>query len=294
MNNGRDGRVMRIIAGILVLNLLVACAKATVGYFFGSLAVASDAIHSFLDSASNIVGLFAVRVASQPPDREHPYGHGKVEIIASMSVGLLIALAAAGIAWRAIMALIHGTGEVAIVDAITFVVMIATLVVNIGVAWWERKRGKELGSGFLVADAAHTASDVMVTIGVIISLVLTRYGLRWADPVTSLLVTAVIGRVGWNIVVPNVQVLIDRAAVDEEEVRKLAMEIPGVLGVHRIRSRGPVAAVQLDLHLVVDAEVSLRRAHEISHLVEAKLKASLSSVIDVTIHVEPEGDEADD
>jgi cation diffusion facilitator family transporter len=288
----RDRRVERILAGILLLNLLVASAKAAVGYFFGSLAVASDAIHSFLDSASNVVGLFAMRIASSPPDREHPYGHGKVEIVAAVSVGLLIASASIGVAWRAVSALISGTVETR-PDLLAFAVMGGTLIVNVAIASWERARGRELNSRFLLADAAHTTSDVLVTLGVLVSLTLTRFGLAWADPVASLIVTLVIARVGWNIVAPNVQVLIDRAAVDEERVRALAASVPGVIGCHRIRSRGIAGAVHLDLHLVVDAEVSLRRAHEVSHQVEAKLKAELAEVTDVTIHVEPEGEEAD-
>jgi cation diffusion facilitator family transporter len=284
--------VQRVIVVVLLLNLLVATAKAAVGYAFGSLAIASDAIHSFLDSASNVVGLLAVRIAAAPPDREHPYGHGKVEILAALSVGVLIAIAAITVAYRAIVALVEGTAAPQ-TSGLAFAVMIGTLIFNVGVSWWERKRGEQLKSKFLLADAAHTASDVIVTSGVIASLIFTQFGVAWADPAASLLVTLVIARVGWQVVSSNLQILIDRAVVDEDRVQELARSIPGVLGAHRIRSRGAEGAVQLDLHLVVGADVSLKRAHELAHLVEAKLKESLTDVADVTIHVEPEGEEAD-
>jgi cation diffusion facilitator family transporter len=166
-----------------------------------------------------------------------------------------------------------------------------TLAVNVLVAVYEHRRGKQLGSAFLIADAAHTASDVFVTIGVIVALALSKMGVARADAVAALVVMVVIARVAWNILYANIGVLVDRAMIPWERVRDTAMSVQGVEGCHRVRSRGIEGAVQLDLHLLVDGDLPLRDAHGISHAVENKLRAAFPEVVDVTIHIEPADDE---
>lgn len=285
----RDQRVERVLLEILILNLAVAAAKAVYGYLSGSLAVASDALHSFLDSASNIVGFVALRVAARPPDDEHPYGHDKIEILAAAAIGFVIAGGAVKFGIGAVEALVEGR-PAPVVGLGGFAVMVGTLVVNLFVAAYERRRGVELKSPFLVADAAHTGSDIFVTIGVIISLVGTYFGLAWADPVASLVVLVVIAWVGGGIIKSNLNVLIDQRAIDPEELGKVVLEVGGVRGAHRVRSRGIGGAVRVDLHLLVDGHMPLTRAHEIAHEVEEVIKGRFPSVRDVIIHTEPTGD----
>ena len=281
------GEVQRVVVTILWLNLAVAAAKAAYGFSVGSLAVASDAIHSLLDAASNVVGMVALRLAATPPDEGHPYGHHKIEIVAAAMVGILIAGGSLRFAYEAIHALALGREPPAVTTA-GFVVVGATLVVNLFVARYEARRGRELGSPFLLADAAHTASDVLVTIAVLFSLAASRLGLSWADPVGALAVLVVIARVAWRILASNLGVLVDRAVVSADEVRQAALQVEGVAGIHRVRSRGLEGAIHLDLHLQVDGGLLLRDAHEISHKVEQRLRERFPGVVDVTIHVEPE------
>lgn len=281
-----DRRVERVVLQILVLNLAVALAKGVYGWLSGSLAVASDALHSGLDAASNIVGFVALRLAGRPPDDDHPYGHDKVEIVAAAVIGLVIAGGAVNFGIEAAKALIVGRPPPE-VGAGGFVVMLGTLAVNLFVAWWERKKGQALQSPFLVADAAHTGSDVIVTIGVIIALAGTQLGLAWADPVASLVVLAVVATVGVRIIRENVDVLIDRVAIDAEQIRAVALEVPGVLGCHRVRSRGIGGLLRVDLHVVLDGQMTLERAHEITHEVETRLQARYPNARDVVIHTEP-------
>jgi cation diffusion facilitator family transporter len=282
--------VRRVVIAILVLNLLVAAAKGAYAAWSGSLAVATDAIHSLLDASSNVVGIIALRLAHSPPDAEHPYGHHKIEILAAAGIGVLIGGATFQFASSAISALLHGS-KPPVTGLIGFLVVGGTLVVNVFVASYEHKRGKQLGSAFLVADALHTASDVVVTIAVLVSLVATRWGLTWADPAAALAVTAVIGRVAWSILAENLGILLDRAVLPADKVREVALETPGVVGCHRVRSRGVTGSYQLDLHVQVDGGLPLSRAHEISHAVETRLKTAFTGLGDVTIHVEPDDDE---
>ncbi|MCK6545033.1 cation diffusion facilitator family transporter [Myxococcota bacterium] len=281
-----DRRVERVVLQILVLNIAVAAAKGVYGWMSGSLAVASDALHSGLDAASNIVGFVALRLAARPPDDDHPYGHEKVEIVAAAVIGFVIAGGAVNFGIEAAKALIEGRPPPE-VGAGGFVVMLGTLAVNLFVAWWERKKGRALDSPFLVADAAHTGSDVLVTIGVIIALIGAHFGITWADPVASLVVLAVVATVGVRIIRENVDVLIDRVALDAAELRTVALAVPGVLGCHRVRSRGIGGLLRVDLHVVLDGQITLERAHEITHEVETRIQARYPNAQDVVIHTEP-------
>lgn len=282
--------VTRVVIAILVLNMLVAVAKAAYGWVSGSLAVSSDALHSLLDAGSNVGALVVLRYAVAPPDEDHPYGHRKIEILAAAVIGVVISVAAVRFAWSAIEALIEKRPAPA-VTAGGIALMAGTLVVNIVVAWYENRRGRQLHSAFLVADAAHTASDVFVTIGVIASLVASSVGVARADAVAALVVMLVIVRVAWRILSSNVGILLDRAMISSERVRNAALEVSGVVGVHRVRSRGIEGAVQVDLHVQVNGGIVLRDAHVISHAVEDQVRQAFPEVVDVTIHIEPDDEE---
>jgi cation diffusion facilitator family transporter len=281
--------VRRVVLVILILNVVVAVAKAIYGAMSASLAVSTDAIHSSLDAASNLVGLVVLRAAGSPPDAEHPYGHRKIEIVAAALIGLFIGGSTFRFAWVAIDALWHGAHSLT-PSTSGFVIMGATFVINVFVARYELARGRALGSAFLIADAMHTASDLYVTAGVIASLGLSSAGFAWADPVAALVVTVSIARVAWRVLAQNVDILLDRAVLNPAEVARAARSIAGVRGVHRVRSRGVHGAAHVDLHLLLDGELRLATAHELSHRVEDALRAAFPGLVDVTIHVEPDGD----
>ena len=285
----RAAETQRVVLAILGLKVVVAAAKAAYGLWSGSLAVTSDALHSMLDASSNVVGFLALRFAADPPDSDHPYGHRKIEILAACLIGLFIAAGSTRFAWSAVDALMSHRPPPTIA-ASGFAVMLGTLVINIGVARYELRRGRELQSPFLVADAAHTSSDIIVSIAVLLSMLATKMGLSWADPAAALGVLGVVLLIAWRILSSNVSVLLDRAVVDAARVREAALSVVGVVDCHRVRSRGLEGAIHLDLHVLVNGELSLRQAHEISHAVEETLKHRFPGVGDITIHVEPEGE----
>ncbi len=285
----RERRVRRVVFAILWLNLAVAIAKAVYAHWSGSLAVAADALHSFLDAGANVIGLIALRLAHQPPDAEHPYGHRKFEIVAAASIGVLVSAGAFEFGTGAVGALIEGRPSLETPPA-GFVVIGGTWLINIFVAVYEGRAARRYDSPLLAADAGHTASDVVVTTAVLVALVAGRFGIGWADPAAALFVLAVVAKVAWSILAGNVGVLVDRAVVDPARVRELVLATPGARGCHRVRSRGTSVAAHLDLHVLMDPELPLRTAHEIAHHVEDRLRAELPEVVDVTIHIEPEGD----
>jgi cation diffusion facilitator family transporter len=285
----RSRAVRRVLVIEALLNLLVAGAKGVYGVMSGSLAVATDAVHSLLDAGNNVVGVVATRAAAAPPDRGHPYGHRKIEIVAAAGIGVLIALGAARFGWEAIEALIRGRDPVD-TSAVGFAIIIGAWAINIFVAIWEARKARELDSAYLAADAKHTASDVLVTAAVLGAFTAAHFGVHWADPVGAILVLLVIARVAWQVLSANVTVLVDGAVVDPDRVIAIALGVSGVRGCHRVRSRGTEHAAHLDLHLLLQGDLPLRRAHDLAHQVEDAVKKALPHVVDVTVHMEPEED----
>jgi cation diffusion facilitator family transporter len=289
----RTRQIRRVLWLVLFANLAVALAKLAYGVLSGSLAVASDAVHSLLDASGNVVGLVAVRAAAAPPDERHPYGHLKVEIVAASLIGVLLALGGLRFGWDAVQTLMHG-GRVVENTALGLGVMAVTFAVNAVVAVGEARRGRALASPILLADAAHTGSDLLVSAGVFLSLAGAHLGLTWADPAGALLVLVITVRVAWKILSSNLATLLDTAVVDAAQVVAIASAIQGVEGCHRVRSRGTPFAAHVDLHLLLDDEISLREAHGIAHRVEAALRAALPVISDITIHMEPAEDGEED
>jgi cation diffusion facilitator family transporter len=164
--------------------------------------------------------------------------------------------------------------------------MIITLGINLGVAWYEKRRGKQLKSSLLLADAAHTSSDIFVSLSVLASLIAVQWGWAWLDLVVALLIVLTIGRTGWRIVRQASETLADRVAVDASLVEEIALSVEGVQSCHKIRSRGREPAIHLDLHIQVDGGMSLAEAHELGHCTQDRLQKALG-VSDVIVHVEP-------
>jgi len=289
----RSRAVRRVLFYVLLLNAAVFAGKAIYAVWSGSLAIASDAVHSLLDAAANVIGLVVLRFADAPPDQGHPYGHRKLEVVAASAIGVSVGIAAVRFAWDAIEALLEGRAAPN-TSAVGFAVIGGTWVVNLVVARYEARRARDLDSAYLLADAAHTTSDLLVTAGVAASFTATYFGASWADPVGGLVIILFIGRIAWGIIRANVMVLIDRAVVDPDRVAEVARKVAGVEAVHRIRSRGTEAAAQLDLHLLLDGDAPLREAHAIAHQVEASLRREIPGIVDVTIHMEPADDPEED
>ncbi len=282
----RRRAVRRVFLLTLALNAGVAIAKAAYGYTSGSLTLATDSLHSILDASSNVLALLGLRWASAPADARHPYGRQKIEILAALGIGVLIVVGLFEFATAAIRALVVGRPAPHIGPA-GFVIVLATIVINLFVARYEQRKARELHSALLRADARHTQSDIYASLAVIASFVATRAGLGWADSVATLLLVVLIGHAAWEVFHDNVPVLIDVAMVDAAGVAALAGSVAGHGSVHRVRSRGVRSAVELDLHLEVAPEMSVVEAHKLARQIEGELKVKFPEVSDVIIHIEP-------
>jgi cation diffusion facilitator family transporter len=180
-----------------------------------------------------------------------------------------------------------GTAVAQQVSVASFAIMIITLGVNLFITTWERRVGKKLGSEILVADASHTGSDILVSLGVIVSLVLVKMGFPKADPIIALLVAVAIVYTAWGVFKSASATLSDSARIPTNEICDVAMAVPGVLGCHHIRTRGSAAEVYVDLHVQVDATRSVADGHQIVEHVEEAIALGFPQVVDVIAHLEP-------
>ena len=282
----RSRAVRRVLAGLLVANILVLIAKATIGALAGSLAVIGDAIHSSVDAVYNVLGLIVVRVASREPDEEHPYGHGKFETLGALGIVVFLSVTCFELTRSAIGRLISGGHAVQITD-VGLALLLATLATNVLVAWYENRRGHQLQSELLIADAAHTRTDVFITIGVLIGVLFARQGHLWVDSAVAIAVALLIVRVAFTILQRVVPVLVDERALPAPTIRKTAQAVEGVKDAYGIRSRGGNAGVRYaEVTIAVDSSANVADAHAIADKVEERLKKDLE-LEEVTVHVEP-------
>jgi cation diffusion facilitator family transporter len=270
----------------LGLNAVVAISKAAYGYVSGSLTLATDSLHSILDASSNVLALLGLRWSAVPADARHPYGRRKMEILAALGIGVLILVGLFEFGEAAIRALLSGRPHPRI-GWPGFAIVLATMAINFAVTRFEHRKGHELSSELLHADARHTKSDLYASAAVVASFLAIRAGFSWADPVATLVLVVLVGHAAWGVFRDNVPILMDAARLDPEGVAALARSLEGVGDVHRVRSRGMRSAVELDLHLEVAPEMSVADAHKLARQIEAELKVKFPEVSDVVIHIEP-------
>lgn len=285
MQVDRARGVSQVLWGILFLNLAVALAKLVYGYRSGAIAITADGLHSALDGLSNVVGIVGIEVARRPPDANHPYGHRKYETFAALGVAAMLFIGCHEILASAIDRWRHP--RLPEITMAGYVVLFATITVNVLVVWWERRAGQRLKSELLIADAAHTGSDVLASVLVLISFALSPLRMPWVDLATALVIVGLILRSGWEILRRTLSTLSDERAIDPLEIERVALEEPGVLEVHNVRSRGPDDDIHLDLHVLADPELPLAKAHALAHRVEARLRRHWEGVTDVVVHIEP-------
>jgi cation diffusion facilitator family transporter len=283
----RYREIKRILWVILFLNLAVAAAKYLYGLATRSVSMQADGIASAFDMVSNLVGLVGIAAAARPADTGHPYGHAKFETYASVAIGVMLVFAAYNVFSDAFAALSAGVHDVT-VDAGSYGVMLATLAVNLGVSRYERRAGARLSSEILTADALHTASDALVSVSVIVGLVLVQAGWPVADPIVSMVVGVAILHSAWEVFSQANATLSDKSRLPADEVAAVAASVEGVRDVHRVRTRGTEGAVLVDLHVLLDPETPLYRAHLTGNDVERAIRERFPQVADVVVHIEPD------
>jgi len=288
---GRSAAIRRVLWITLFCNICVSGAKIAYGYFSNSVSMTADGFHSMFDGVSNIVGFIGIYFASNPPDEDHPYGHRKIETIFTIFIGVMMSLTCFEI-FKQVYQSIKSEPQVRVTTE-SFLIMIITLGINIFVTTYEKRRGKKINSEFLIADAQHTKSDIYATIGVIIGLIFMKLGFTRADTIVGAVVGILVARAGIGILREAAGVLADRKQLDPKQIKEIVCGIDNVIDCHRVRTRGTNSHIFIDLHVIVKPELSVIDGHKIAHTAEERIKENIKAEVDVVVHIEPLGSEAD-
>jgi cation diffusion facilitator family transporter len=273
----------------LLANLLLSVAKFAGGLAGGSQAVVADAVHSLSDSSTDIAILVGVRYWTQPPDEHHPHGHGRIETLVTLGIGLLLGGVAMALAWNAVASLREA--HTATPGWVAFYVALGSLVVKEWLFRWTARVGRRVGSQALVANAWHHRSDAFSSVPVLVAVAAARINpdLAWLDHVGALVVSVFILRAGARVLWPALRELVDSGARPAKirQIKGLALGIEGVREVHNVRTRYAGGQLQVDLHLLVPGDMTVCRSHAITEEVQARLMEQGPELVDVVVHVEP-------
>lgn len=277
--------VQKVLIITLFLNLFVAVCKIFYGYKSSLISMVSDGFHSLMDSSSNVVALMAIYISHKPPDEKHPYGHKKFEAFASIGISFLLFLTSYEIINGVIDKLNSNYKSETGIESI--IVMIMTMIVNIFVTKYETYKGNQLKNKLLLDDSSHTASDILVSLSVLISIIAIKFGYTFFDYIASGIIVFIIASVAWKILSDSVKILSDSSVLDPLEIEKLAISVEGVKSCHKVRTRGFLDNILVDLHIQVEPNITITEAHKIGHQVQDKIKNGIEGIYEVITHVEP-------
>jgi len=283
----KNAAIISVLVSLLVVGL-----KGFAWWASGSIVLLADAIESLVNVAGACAALLAIRIAHQPPDAEHPYGHGKAEYFSAGFEGGLVLLAALGIAWQGLSGLFWGaTSEVPEALGLALGVSTIATVLNGGLAAWLIRVGRTHGSPALEADGRHITADVVTTVSAWVALgIASLTGWWFLDPLAAFLVAIHVAHSGLHIVRDAAAGLMDSSLPPVDRARMeeiITANLGPALEAHDLRSRVVSERVFIEFHLVVPGAMTVAESHALCDQVEAALEAAFMGVV-ATIHVEPE------
>jgi len=277
--------------------LLLTGMKVVVGVLTGSLGILAEAAHSGLDLVAAFMTFLAVRFSSRPADRNHPYGHGKVENLSALFETILLLVTCAWISYEATHRLIYQGVEIE-VTFWSFAVMVISILVDISRSRMLYRAAKKYNSQALEADALHFSTDIWSSGVVLLGLSCVKIGewfpdlsfLAQADAIAALIVALIVVWVSFQMGDRTIQTLLDAAPEGmEENIIKTVEIIPGVMNCHNVRLRYSGPQLFVDIHILVDGSRTLRETHQLTDQIEQVIQQLIPSA-DVTVHPEPHPD----
>jgi cation diffusion facilitator family transporter len=279
----------RVTAIGILVSLLLATTKLVVGWLGHSTAVFADGLENTGDVFGSGLVLYALFVASKPPDKEHPYGHGRSETIAGLAVGFLLAVSGLAICYGSFRRL-HAATEAPHLFAIW--PMVASVVVKGGLSAGKSRYGKRLGSAAIQADAAHDGIEIVSGVVALLAVALTLYDpehFAASDHWGGFIVGLIVLLTAFHVVRDTSQELMDAMPADEriEHIRRIALGVPGVSGVEKTYARKTGMQYHVELHLEVDPQMTVQDSHHLATATRFLICEKLDWVADVIVHIEP-------
>jgi cation diffusion facilitator family transporter len=275
-----------------VANSIMAVGKVAIGVGASSQALIADGIHSLSDLLSDLMVWFAGRHATQGPDAEHPYGHGRYETVATLGLGAFLMAVAVGIGWDAAERL-FAPGELLKPGLLALYAAGASILINEWLFWYTLRYARRVRSEMLRANAWHHRSDAISSVVVLIGIGGTVAGLPYLDAVAAVLVAVMVAKIAWDLGWDAVRELVDTGLEADRlaAIRATINSVGGVRDIHMLRTRRHGGQASADVHVLVNPWVSVSEGHMISVLVERRLKEQIDEITDVTVHIDPEDDE---
>lgn len=290
MENDFEKVAMRVSVVSIVGNLVLALFKLLAGFLAHSGAMVSDAIHSASDVFSSFVVIIGVKISNKESDKEHPYGHERLECVAAIVLATILCITGIGIGYSALLNVIGGEYEQLVVPgALALVAAVISIVSKEAMFWYTKINAKRIDSSALMADAWHHRSDALSSVGALIGIAGARLGMPVLDSVASLVICIFIEKAAYDIFMDAVGKMVDCACDEatEEAMRELALRQEGVLGIDLLMTRMFGNKIYVDIEICADGDKTLREAHEIAERVHDSIEEHFPKVKHIMVHVNP-------
>lgn len=283
-------QALRVSRVSIVVNLLLSAVKLAAGLIARSGAMVSDAVHSASDVFSTIIVMIGVRLSGKAPDREHPYGHERLECVAAIVLAAVLLLTGLFVGWEGVLRVVNAKMAPLPVPGLpALAAAILSIAVKEGMFWYTRRWARELSSPALMADAWHHRSDALSSVGALIGIAGARMGLPILDPLASVVICAFIAKAAFDIFRDAVNKMVDHSCDRETEaaIRDCVLSHEAVRRIDVLRSREFGSRLYLELEIALDGSLTLEQAHGVAEQVHDDVELAFPSVKHIMIHVNP-------
>lgn len=290
-STGKEQAIAMRVAGVSVaVNLALSLFKLIAGIMAHSGAMISDAVHSASDVFSTFIVMIGVSISSKESDKEHPYGHERLECVAAILLAIVLALTGVGIGKAGLEKIAGGeNAELVAPGILALIAAVISVAVKEWMYWYTRAAAKKIHSGALMADAWHHRSDALSSVGAFIGILGSRMGYRILDPVASLVICLFILKAAYDIFKDALDKMVDKACPEKVvgQMSEIILAQQGVEGIDDIKTRQFGAKMYVDVEIAVDGEKTLHEAHEIASQVHDAIEGAFPEVKHCMVHENP-------
>ena len=273
----------------IMLNIFLSMFKLVVGIISHSKALISDSIHSLSDVLSTLIVIVGVKLANKKPDKEHPYGHERLECVAAIILSVMLALTGIGIGISGIDAIIKGRSILIVSSTLALSAAAISIVLKEAMYWYTKKAAKKINSGALLADAWHHRSDALSSVGSFIGILFVKLGYPIFDSIASIIICIFIIKAAFDIFKDAIDKMVDKSCSEEElkKIESIILSNRQVIKIDDLKTRQFGNMYYIDVEIAVEANMSIKKAHEIAHAVHDDIERKLNRVKHCMVHVNP-------